>query len=106
MKELLFKEIIKTNNNNLVDKHLNLKSETLQNIRNLKDVCKLEHNINLTYSDVANISLILFFNLIKEMNHKFNETETVIIFKQMLINYSKDTELLKDTKLILDISKE
>ena len=103
---MLFKEIIKTNNNNLVDKHLNLKSETLQNIRNLKDVCKLEHNINLTYSDVANISLIFFFNLIKEMNKKFNETETLAILKQLTINYYDGKELLEATNLILDISKE
>lgn len=101
---MLFK---KRNTNKLVmDKHLNLRADNLYNIRDLKDISQLENGINITYSDVANISLIFFFNLIKEMNKKFNETETLAILKQLTINYYDDKELLEATNLILDISKE
>lgn len=101
---MLFK---KRNTNKLVmDKHLNLRADNLYNIRDLKDISQLENGINITYSDVANISLIFFFNLIKEMNKKFNETEMLAILKQLTINYYDDKELLEATNLILDISKE
>lgn len=101
---MLFK---KRNTNKLVmDKHLNLRADNLYNIRDLKDISQLENGINITYSDVANISLIFFFNLIKEMNKKFNETETLAILKQLTINYYDNKELLEATNLILDISKE
>lgn len=93
-------------NNIVIDKHLNLRADNLYNIRDLKDISQLENEINITYSDVANISLILFFNLIKEMNKKFNETETLAILKQVIINYNEGKELLEATNLILDISKE
>ena len=97
----------KRNINKLViDKHLNLRADNLYNIKDLKDILQLENNINITYSDVANISLILFFNLIQDMNKKFNETETLAILKQLTINYNEDKELLEATNLILDISKE
>lgn len=97
----------KRNINKLViDKHLNLRADNLYNIKDLKDISQLENNINITYSDVANISLILFFNLIQDMNKKFNETETLAILKQLTINYNEDKELLEATNLILDISKE
>lgn len=93
-------------NNIVIDKHLNLRADNLYNIRDLKDISQLENGINITYSDVANISLIFFFNLIKEMNKKFNETETLAILKQLTINYYDGKELLEATNLILDISKE
>lgn len=97
----------RTNINNVViDKHLTLRADNIYNIRDLKDISQLENQINLTYSDVANISLILFFNLIHEMNKNFNETETLAILKQVMINYRKDTELFEGTNLILDISKK
>lgn len=101
---MLFKK--RSINKLVMDKHLNLRADNFYNIRDLKDISQLENGINITYSDVANISLIFFFNLIKEMNKKFNETETLAILKQLTINYYDGKELLEATNLILDISKE
>lgn len=103
----LFKETTRQNKpDKLIDKHLTLKSDNLYNLRELKEVIQMEKGLNATYSELTNISIIIFTNLIKAMNEDLKENETIANLTEVLFNYRKGNELFENTNLILDISKE
>lgn len=99
-------DLFKINTNNKrIDKHLNLCQISYYGLRNVKDKIKLETGKNISYSELANISIKLFIDHIKEINKEFTEEQTIKILEQLIINSNAGKELLENTGITININK-
>lgn len=103
----LFKETIEQNMklDKPIDKHLSLKSDNFYDLRRLKEVIHMETGLNASYSELTNISIMVFIDLINTMNDDLKESETLANLTEVLFNYRKGNELFENTNLVLDISR-